>query len=114
MVRLLNIDEVKYLQQHQLEIIFSDGCIKKFDFTQLLDFTGLEAALHDPVYFANVRISPNQRSLVWQNGYDCCADWLRYFAKDQENEWGEVDDTVDLRQRITLAKRKLQLRGKDS
>jgi hypothetical protein len=101
---LIKIADVKYMREHILEITFDDGCIKQFDFAELLEFKGLEQALQDVTYFRQVHLSLDQRRISWNNGYDCCADWLRYFAKDIDNEWTGVAETVALPQRMQIAK----------
>jgi len=49
------------------------------------------------------------RAFGWDNGYDCCADWARYYAKDKNDEWKDIDENVDLKQRMKIAKQKFEL-----
>jgi len=108
-IRILKITNIK---NYILEIEFSDNCIKQFDFMQIINFNGIAEDLKNLEYFKNVKIIDDGRAFEWQNGYDCCADWARYFAKDLDNEWQDYDDNTDLKQRIKIAKKNLQLKEK--
>jgi hypothetical protein len=101
---LIKITDIKHIQNYILEIAFDDGCIKRFDFAELFDFKGIQAALQNPENFVRVKVSEDRRRIYWNNEYDCCVDWLRYFAKDADNEWDGFDDTIDLKQRMKIAK----------
>ena len=103
MNKLIKIADVKYLGDYILSITFDDGCVKSFDFAEVSGFNGIAEALRDVDYFMQARIAPDQRRLSWNNGYDCCADWLRYFAKDVHDEWASVDETVGLLPRMKIA-----------
>ena len=107
MQNLIRISDVKHLQNSILEIAFDDGCIKQFDFAELFDFKGIQGVFKNMGYFTRVKISDDRRRIYWDNEYDCCADWLRYFAKDIVHEWDGVDETVDLKQRMKIAKQKM-------
>ena len=48
------------------------------------------------------------RHKLLKYGYDCCADWPRYFAPDRNQEWQDVADTVDLSQRMRIARERLR------
>jgi hypothetical protein len=107
MTKLIKIADIKYIQNYILEIMFDDGCIKRFDFAELFDFKGIQETLQPLENFRRVKISDNRRRIYWENDYDCCADWLRYFAKDVEHEWAGFDETVDLKQRMIIARQKM-------
>lgn len=100
MTELIRISHVKHLQEHELEITFDDGCCKRYNFAGLFRFQGVQAMLRDAAYFARVQVSDDHRRLFWENGYDCCADWLRYFADDCEHEWAGIADAVGLKERM--------------
>jgi len=104
----IKINKISYIKDYILELEFSDGCIKQFDFLQLINFQGIAEQLKDIEYFKNARIIDNGRAFGWENGYDCCAYWSRYFAKDTQNEWIDFDDSIDLKQRIKITQQKLR------
>ncbi len=81
-MKLIKITQLRVLKNYILELTFSDGYIKQYDFEQLIEFKGVAAALKDKDFFKNVEIINNGRSFAWANGYDCCADWARYHIAD--------------------------------
>jgi len=85
-MKLITINQVKVLNDYIVELTFSDNCIKRYDFKQLIDFKGIAADLKDKEFFKNIKITNNGRSFAWSNGYDCCADWARYYAKDLQQQ----------------------------
>ena len=101
---MIKILKVSYIKDYILEISFDDFCVKQFDFNELINFKGLSQDLKNTEYFKTVKIYNSGRTLGWDNNYDCCADWLRYFAKDLNNEWKDIDDSINLRQRIGYTK----------
>jgi hypothetical protein len=102
---ILNICHIK---DYILEFRFDDDCVKQYDFAQLFTFKGISEPLMDIDYFKTAEIINGGRAFGWDNGYDCCADWIRYFAIDLRNEWKDVDDSFGLKQRIKLAKRNMK------
>ena len=106
------IVNISHIKDYILEISFDDDCVKQFDFTQLITFKGISEPLLNIDYFKTAEIINGGRSFGWDNGYDCCADWIRYFANDLQNEWIDIDDSVDLKQRIKMAKRNMKDYGK--
>ena len=107
MQNFIRIADVKYIRNHIFEIVFDDGCIKQFDFAKLFDFKGIQGFFRDIGYFTRAKIADDRRRLYWDNEYDCCADWLRYFAKDVVDEWAGLDDAIDLQQRMKMAKQNM-------
>ncbi len=106
----LKITQIHHLKDHILEISFDDNCIKQYDFSQLIEFKGIAELLQNIDYFKTVKIIDDGRAFGWDNGYDCCADWARYYAKDTENEWKDFDDSIDLKQRMKLSQQRLKQR----
>ncbi len=107
-MKLIKIIKIRHIKGYILELEFSDNCIKQFDFSQLITFEGIAGQLANIDYFKNVGIINNGRAFSWENGYDCCADWARYFAKDLSNEWKDYDDNTNLNQRMKITQNKMQ------
>jgi hypothetical protein len=99
----IKITNVKVISDYIIELTFSDNCIKRYDFEQLIEFKGVASALKDKEYFKKVEIIHNGRAIAWQNGYDCCADWARYYAADLEDTHKKFPQTATLSQRKKLA-----------
>jgi len=106
-MKSIQILEVRHIKNHILEIRFDDGCVKQYDFLQILDFRGVAEALKSIDFFKTVQIVENGRSLAWENGYDACADWARYYAQDLTDEWKGIEESVGLKQRMAIAQQKL-------
>lgn len=107
-MKMITIAKVKHVEGYILEISFDDDCVKQFDFSKLISFTGMAEPLKNPEYFKTAEIISDGRAFGWENGYDCCADWARYFAKDLADEWNGFDDTIDLKQRIKITQQKVK------
>ncbi|MEI7505073.1 MAG: DUF2442 domain-containing protein [Paludibacter sp.] len=105
MIKLLKI---QYIKDYVLELLFDDGCIKQFDFSELIIFKGAAEPLKDIDFFKKVKIISDGRAFGWDNNYDCCVDWARYFAKDTQAEWEDFNDSTDLKHRMKIAKRTMQ------
>ncbi len=56
---------------YRLWLQFQDGVEGEVDVEPLLSFRGVFAPLHDPSYFALVRVNPELGTIGWPNG----ADW---------------------------------------
>lgn len=99
----LRIESVHYLDNYRIEVKFNDNCLKQFDFSKLLKFDNeMEKELLEISIFKNVKILAEGGGIGWPNGYDCCADWLRYYAIDETGEWTNFDDNVTLQDRIRI------------
>ena len=77
---LLKLLRVTPIEEHKLELEYSDGL------TAILDFSGhlsgeIRQPLHDPAYFAQVALVEDLPTIQWPNGYDICPDVLRYWAE---------------------------------
>jgi hypothetical protein len=73
---LKDIVAVKPLPGHRLHLRFEDGAEGEVDFTALVPFEGVFAALSDPGVFASVRVDPELGTIVWPNGADLDPDVL--------------------------------------
>ena len=103
-MRQILIINIRHIKDYILEFSFDDECVKQYDFMQLINFKGISEPLKSIDYFKTAEIINGGRAFGWDNGYDCCADWIRYFAKDLQNEWKDFDDSFGLKQRIKLSK----------
>jgi len=107
-MKQVTITQIKYIKDYILEIKFSDNCIKQFNFDKLIQFVGIAQQLKNIDLFKQVQIIQNGRAFGWSNNYDCCADWVRYYAKDLQDEWKDFDDNTTLNQRIKISQIKLK------
>jgi hypothetical protein len=72
---LLHIQSVKPCGNHFLRVGFSDGTEKVVDVLPLLSGE-IFRPLQDPTYFAQVRVDPVCRTVVWPNGADLAPEAL--------------------------------------
>jgi hypothetical protein len=75
---LNDIVEVRPLGNYRLFLRFADGVAGEIDLAPFLRFTGVFEPLHEPGYFALVRVEPDTGTIVWPNGADLCPDVLRH------------------------------------
>ncbi|MBM2814295.1 MAG: hypothetical protein HW421_1057 [Ignavibacteria bacterium] len=78
---MIKINKIEPTSDYILKLTFSDGFEKYLDFEKLIDFKGMAEPLKNIDYFRDVRIINNGRSFGWENEYDCCADWARFYAE---------------------------------
>jgi len=77
---IINVQHIRY---HILQITFSDGYSNEYDFAKIFQFRGIAETLKNIDYFKKVKISTGGDVLFWEkNGYDVCAENLRYFVKN--------------------------------
>jgi len=76
-VKINKIENITYLNNYTIKVLFDDGFCKELDFLKLIEFKGIAEQLRDIEYFKQVKILRNGRSFGWDNTYDCCADWAR-------------------------------------
>ena len=70
------VTAVEVLDGYRLLLSFEDGLRTEVDFSD--DLSGpLAARLRDPVYFAQVRVDQESRTIAWPNGFDPDPDVLR-------------------------------------
>jgi len=110
-MKLIKIIKISHIKNYVLELTFDDNCVKQFDFKQLINFEGISEGLTNIEYFKTVEILNDGRAFGWDNNYDCCADWARYYAKDLNDEWKEFDDSIELKQRIIISQQKMEKRS---
>ncbi len=105
----IKIIKISHIKDYVLELSYDDNCTKQYDFSQLITFKGIAEPLKNVDYFKTVKIISDGRAFGWDNDYDCCSDWARYYAKDLQDEWKDFDDSINLKQRIKISQQKLKL-----
>jgi len=73
---LKDIIEVKPLNNYWLYLRFEDGVEGKVNIGELIEFRGVFASLHNPAYFAQVRVNPELGTIYWPNEADLDPDVL--------------------------------------
>ncbi|MHB9118251.1 MAG: DUF2442 domain-containing protein [Burkholderiales bacterium] len=78
---LIDIKEVRPLDNRQLELTFADGLRATLNMDRVLkSYTGVFAPLLEPDYFRQVKVDLELGTIVWPNGADVCPDVLYSFA----------------------------------
>jgi hypothetical protein len=71
------IIDVKYVEDHFLEITFADGIEARLDFYEkVAGRGGVFTPLEEVAFFKQVRVDPEAGTLVWPNGVDLDPDVL--------------------------------------
>jgi len=103
----IKIASVKHIKDHILEISFNDYTTRRFNFSKIIDYkSDLGAPLKNVGFFKKVKIVAHGGGIGWQNDYDCCADWLRYYALDESREWEKFNNKISLEARIKFLQKK--------
>ena len=68
---LSDVVQVEPRGEYRLWLRFQDGVEEGVDLGPHLNFHGVFAPLHDPAYFAQVRVNPELGTICWPND----ADW---------------------------------------
>jgi Protein of unknown function (DUF2442) len=61
-------------------LLFDDGTAGDVDFSSM-EWTGVFEPLHDPKYFATVKVDPEAATVVWPNGVDLAPETLYQKAR---------------------------------
>lgn len=78
---LIDVTEVRPLENRNLDLIFADGLHAVVAMDQVVqDYSGIFAALLDDRFFRQVRVDRELGTIVWPNGADVCPDVLYSFA----------------------------------
>jgi hypothetical protein len=67
---LVNVTEVKVLDNYNLALRFEDGIAGQIDISKLIPFKGIFAELKDADYFKTVFIDKESGTICWDNGAD--------------------------------------------
>jgi Protein of unknown function (DUF2442) len=68
--------EARPLSGYTVHLRFEDGVAGDVDFSYLLDYGGVFEPLHDPAFFAQVRLDSDGDTIVWPNGTDIAPETL--------------------------------------
>lgn len=78
---MIHIQHITVIAPFHIHIRFDDGNEKSIDFQPFIrKDNALTAPLTDFDYFKTVKIYENGRGIYWDNDYDFCPDFLRYYA----------------------------------
>jgi len=66
---------VAVIGEHRLRFLFDDGTAGDVDFSSM-EWKGVFEPLHDPTYFAKVRVDTEAATVVWPNGADLAPETL--------------------------------------
>lgn len=69
-----DVTQLEVLEPYRLRITFEDGTRGEVDLTERVPFVGVFAPLRDPRIFAQARIDPELRTVVWPTGADLAPD----------------------------------------
>jgi Protein of unknown function (DUF2442) len=75
MYKLVPVTGVEVIGDHRLRLTFKDGLVGDVDFTGR-NWRGVSEPLADPSFFAQARLAPEIRTVVWPNGYDMAPETL--------------------------------------
>lgn len=70
------VKSVPPLKNFHLLLEFEDENFKVFDLRPFLTDMGLMKDLKNEMYFIQVQVDPDLRTIVWPNGMDFCPDVL--------------------------------------
>jgi Protein of unknown function (DUF2442) len=77
---MVRITKVEYLHDYTLRIEFTDGFERVYNLENLLS-KGIALSLRDINQFIQFKVT-RMGALQWANGFDICADFLRYSADE--------------------------------
>lgn len=67
---------VAVIRPHVMRLLFNDGAIRDIQYVPREARGSMLRPLSDPAYFAQVRIDPEARTVVWPNGLDLAPEVL--------------------------------------
>ena len=80
---ILRIVKARVIPPHRLSLVFNNGTQKTVDVRPLLQGPVFDP-LHDPAFFARVRVDPECGTVVWPNGADFAPEALHDLAAQEE------------------------------
>jgi hypothetical protein len=78
------LTEARHLTGYTVHLRFEDGVAGDVDFSYLLEYDGVFEPLHDPAFFAQVRLGTDGDTIVWPNGTDIAPETL--YARAREHQ----------------------------
>ena len=76
---------VAVIRPHVMRLLFSDGVVRDVEFEPGAGRGSLLEPLDDPAYFAEVRVDPDARTVVWPNGLDLAPEVLHGDFEPNDN-----------------------------
>ncbi len=73
---LRDVVSVQPLSEYRLRVAFDDGVEGIVNVAQMVQFTGVFEPLHDPVFFAQVKVNAELGTVYWPNDADLDSDVL--------------------------------------
>jgi hypothetical protein len=73
---LHDVCDVEVLGHYRLRLTFTDGLVGDVNLSHLSEQDGVFTPLHDPDYFAQVRLDPEIGTVTWPNGADLAPEVL--------------------------------------
>lgn len=67
---------VAVIRTHVMRLLFSDGVVRDVPYVPGAGRGSMLQPLNDPSYFAQVRVDPEARTVVWPNGLDLAPEVL--------------------------------------
>jgi len=83
---LIQIKDLKILEDMKILFSFCDGTEKIIDFSPFIKDDRLSNPLSDPTYFRKVELYENGRGIYWPNGFDFCPDFLFQYQLEKKSE----------------------------
>ncbi len=77
---MIKITKISPLDNHCILLVFSDGVKKIVDLSNIIQDDELTKPLANESYFKRVKIYSDGRGIYWDNSFDLCPDYLRYYA----------------------------------
>ena len=65
-----HVESVEVPRDHVLRLTFDDGITRELEFLAGSNQGTVFAPLDDPLYFAQVKVDPENRTVAWPNGVD--------------------------------------------
>jgi Protein of unknown function (DUF2442) len=84
MDKLVDVTGAEVIGDHRLRLTFADGLVGDIDFVNR-NWRGVSEPLADSSFFAQVRIDPEIRTVVWPNGYDMAPETLYELASQRSH-----------------------------
>jgi Protein of unknown function (DUF2442) len=75
MYKVVPIIGVEVIGDHELRLTFKDGAVGDVAF-DTREWWGVAEPLADQSFFAQVRVDPEARTVVWPNGFDMAPEPL--------------------------------------
>ncbi len=73
---LLDVINVKVLEDYKLYLQFEDGCAGEIDISKIVPFEGVFKQLEEKAFFDRVFVNPEIGTICWENGADLAPSLL--------------------------------------